>query len=70
MQADFFAAKALLAAVFERFGLAWSVAPAQWPFLHPGRSAAVIARARRRRRARRSRCGFVGEVHPLRPQRE
>ena len=29
--------------------LAWSVAPAQWPFLHPGRSAAV--RARRRQRA-------------------
>jgi phenylalanyl-tRNA synthetase beta chain len=43
-EADFFAAKALLEALLDRFGLDWSVAPAAWPFLHPGRSAAVTAR--------------------------
>jgi phenylalanyl-tRNA synthetase beta chain len=42
-QADFFAAKALLAGLLDRFHVRWSVAPADWPFLHPGRSAAVLA---------------------------
>ncbi len=41
--ADFFAAKALLAGLLDRFHVRWSVAPAEWPFLHPGRSAAVLA---------------------------
>jgi phenylalanyl-tRNA synthetase beta chain len=44
-QADFFAAKALLAGLLDRFHVIWSVAPADWPFLHPGRSAAVLAGA-------------------------
>ena len=44
-QADFFAAKALLAALLDRFHVHWGVQEARWPFLHPGRSAAVIARA-------------------------
>ena len=44
-EADFFAAKALLGAVLDHFHVDWSVSPAAWPFLHPGRSAAVLARA-------------------------
>ncbi len=55
--ADFFAAKALLAALLDRFGLEWSVHAGSWPFLHPGRSAAVLAGGQP--------LGFLGEVHPL-----
>ncbi|HWJ51292.1 MAG TPA: phenylalanine--tRNA ligase subunit beta [Solirubrobacteraceae bacterium] len=61
-EADFFAAKALLAALLDRFNLHWSVREAQWPFLHPGRSAAVLARDRD---AKPVTLGFLGEVHPL-----
>jgi phenylalanyl-tRNA synthetase beta chain len=60
-EADFFAAKALLGGMLERFAIDWSVepvAPAQWPFLHPGRSAAVLA-------GDGERLGFLGELHPL-----
>ncbi len=57
-EADFFAAKALLVAVLDSFHVAWSVQPAaEWPFLHPGRCAEVLAGG--------TRLGFVGEVHPL-----
>jgi phenylalanyl-tRNA synthetase beta chain len=56
-EADFFAAKALLAALLDRFHLDWSVAPESWPFLHPGRAAAVMAGGER--------LGLLGEVHPL-----
>jgi phenylalanyl-tRNA synthetase beta chain len=55
--ADVFAASALVAAVLDTLRVEWSVAPAAWPFLHPGRSAEV--------RAGDVRLGFVGEVHPL-----
>jgi phenylalanyl-tRNA synthetase beta chain len=55
-EADFFAAKALLASLLDRFHVRWSVTPADWPFLHPGRSAAVLAGE--------SMLGFLGEVHP------
>jgi phenylalanyl-tRNA synthetase beta chain len=55
--ADVFAAKGLLEAVLDTLRVAWEVQPAQWPFLHPGRSAAVVAGGER--------LGFVGEVHPL-----
>jgi phenylalanyl-tRNA synthetase beta chain len=71
-EADFFAAKALLGALLERFGLDWSVAPATWPFLHPGRSAAVLAApaagsalAAADDRGEAVRLGFIGELHPL-----
>jgi phenylalanyl-tRNA synthetase beta chain len=79
-EADFFAAKALLAALLDRFGVSWSVQAAQWPFLHPGRSAAVLATAPAPRSSggpprgaddegegerEAVRLGFVGEVHPL-----
>jgi phenylalanyl-tRNA synthetase beta chain len=60
-QADFFAAKGLLAALLDRFHVHWSVQEAQWPFLHPGRSAAVLARGADGKPVR---LGFVGELHP------
>jgi phenylalanyl-tRNA synthetase beta chain len=56
-EADFFAAKALLAALLDRFHLEWSVQPGSWPFLHPGRAAAVLAGEEP--------IGFLGELHPL-----
>jgi len=55
--ADFYAAKGLLWAVLDVLGLACTVAPEPWPFLHPGRSATVHAGERR--------LGFLGELHPL-----
>jgi phenylalanyl-tRNA synthetase beta chain len=55
--ADFFAAKALLAAVLDSLGVRWSVAADERPFLHPGRAACVLAGERR--------LGFLGELHPL-----
>jgi phenylalanyl-tRNA synthetase beta chain len=55
--ADFFTAKALVAAVLDTIGVDWSVVAAPWPFLHPGRTANVLVDDRR--------IGFVGEVHPL-----
>jgi phenylalanyl-tRNA synthetase beta chain len=36
--------------------IGWSVAATSWPFLHPGRSAEILAGERR--------IGFVGELHP------
>jgi phenylalanyl-tRNA synthetase beta chain len=77
-QADFFAAKALLAELLDHFHVRWSVVPADWPFLHPGRSAAVFAAAPQGAAAPgsaadddgpaadgRSMLGFLGELHPL-----
>jgi phenylalanyl-tRNA synthetase beta chain len=55
--ADVFAASALVAAVLDTLRVTWRVAPASWPFLHPGRSAEVLVGD--------VRLGFVGEVHPL-----
>ncbi len=62
VQVDFFAAKALLGALLERFHLDWSVRPGSWPFLHPGRSAEVLVNSRG---ADPVRVGFLGELHPL-----
>jgi phenylalanyl-tRNA synthetase beta chain len=73
-QADFFAAKALLGALLEHFHLDWSVQPRSWPFLHPGRSAVVLANTTGATGAARAPggedsqevvLGFLGEVHPL-----
>jgi phenylalanyl-tRNA synthetase beta chain len=55
--ADVFAAKALVEAVLDTLRVPWRAEPATWPFLHPGRSAAVLAGDER--------LGFFGEVHPL-----
>jgi phenylalanyl-tRNA synthetase beta chain len=56
--ADFFAAKGVLEGVLAALRVEAAYAPAHWPFLHPGRSAEVLA-------ADGTRLGFVGEVHPL-----
>jgi phenylalanyl-tRNA synthetase beta chain len=56
-EVDFFAAKALLAALLDTFHLDWSVQPGSWPFLHPGRAAAVLVGQQP--------LGFLGELHPL-----
>jgi phenylalanyl-tRNA synthetase beta chain len=55
-QADFFAAKAVLAAVMEAVRVPWSVEPASEPFLHPGRSARVLVDG--------APVGWLGELHP------
>ncbi|HEY2283482.1 MAG TPA: phenylalanine--tRNA ligase subunit beta [Solirubrobacteraceae bacterium] len=61
-EADFFAVKALLGSLLERFHVHWSVREAaHWPFLHPGRSAEVLARGPS---GEPSRLGFLGELHP------
>jgi phenylalanyl-tRNA synthetase beta chain len=68
-ESDFFAAKALLGELLDRFHVRWSVVQAQWPFLHPGRSATVLARppaaAAARAPAEPLSLGFLGELHPL-----
>ncbi len=56
-RAGFFAAKGLLAAVLDALRLEWQVTPANEPYLHPGRSAAVLVAGER--------VGWLGEVHPL-----
>jgi phenylalanyl-tRNA synthetase beta chain len=56
-EADFFAAKALLAGLLGKLHVDWSVEPRVWSFLHPGRSAAVLSGSQT--------LGFLGEVHPL-----
>jgi phenylalanyl-tRNA synthetase beta chain len=61
-EADFFAAKALLGAMLEKLHIELSVAERAWPFLHPGRSAAVLGRAPGA--AGTETLGFIGEVHP------
>ncbi len=56
--ADFFAIKGVLEHVLATLRVEAAFTPAQdaWPFLHPGRSAAVAIDG--------TRAGFVGEVHP------
>jgi phenylalanyl-tRNA synthetase beta chain len=55
--ADLYAAKAVLAALLDTLRVQWSVEPATEAFLHPGRSAAVLAGG--------GTVGWLGEVHPL-----
>jgi phenylalanyl-tRNA synthetase beta chain len=55
--ADFFTARALLEAVLEVAGVGWRAEPADRPFLHPGRAAAVLVGDRE--------LGWLGELHPL-----
>jgi phenylalanyl-tRNA synthetase beta chain len=57
--AGFFPAKALLGAVCDALRVKWSVEPATEPFLHPGRTARVLAGPPGEP------VGWVGEVHPL-----
>jgi phenylalanyl-tRNA synthetase beta chain len=58
-RAGFHSAKALLGAVMEALRVPWSVEPATEPFLHPGRSARVLAGADGEP------IGWLGELHPL-----
>ncbi len=62
VEADFFSAKALLAGMLDSFHADWSVQAAAMPFLHPGRSAAVLLGAGVQEPVR---IGFLGELHPL-----
>lgn len=62
-QADFFAAKALLGSLLESLHVQWSVRAQEWPFLHPGRSAAVLAGPADAEDP--VPLGFLGELHPL-----
>jgi phenylalanyl-tRNA synthetase beta chain len=57
--ADFFSAKALLEALLHKLRVRASVLAREWPFLHPGRSAAVLLEGEREE------LGLVGELHPL-----
>ena len=55
-RADFFAAKAVLAALLRRAARAVERRAAREPFLHPGRSARVLIGGER--------AGWLGEIHP------
>jgi phenylalanyl-tRNA synthetase beta chain len=66
LEADFFSAKALLEGMLERLHVRWSAGtadPERWPFLHPGRSAVVLAHLAED--AGDGTLGFLGELHPL-----
>ncbi|MEA2482980.1 MAG: phenylalanyl-tRNA synthetase beta chain [Thermoleophilaceae bacterium] len=56
---DFFRAKGLVEALLESAGIEWWAEPGERPFLHPGRSASVIAAHEERK------LGWIGELHPL-----
>ena len=58
-RAGFHSAKALLGAVMDALRVPWSVEPAGEPFLHPGRSARVLAGTGGEP------IGWLGELHPL-----
>jgi phenylalanyl-tRNA synthetase beta chain len=57
-QADFFAAKGVLAGLFTALGIGWHVQPETRvaPFLHPGRAATVLVDGKE--------VGWLGEIHP------
>jgi len=55
--ADFFALKGVAEALAQRIGTQLEFAPAEQPFLHPGRSATISVEG--------ARAGWLGEVHPL-----
>ena len=55
-EADFFAAKGVLARLLDALRVDWSVEPGAEPFLHPGRAASVLAGGHR--------VGWLGEIHP------
>jgi phenylalanyl-tRNA synthetase beta chain len=55
--ADYYAAKSLVAALLRSVRIEWSTERAERPFLHPGRTAAVVAAGQRE-------LGWIGELHP------
>jgi phenylalanyl-tRNA synthetase beta chain len=56
---DFFRAKALVETVLASAGVEWLAEPGERPFLHPGRSATILAGEDERK------LGWIGELHPL-----
>jgi phenylalanyl-tRNA synthetase beta chain len=56
---DFFRAKGLVEAILQSAGVEWWAEPGERPFLHPGRSASIIAGDEERK------LGWIGELHPL-----
>ena len=60
--ADFFALKGVLEALSAQLGVELAFAPAQEPFLHPGRAAAVAVSGPAGGPVD---AGWIGEVHPL-----
>jgi len=58
-RAGFFAIKGYLGAVADALRIPWTVEPATEPFLHPGRSARILAGAEQEP------VGWIGELHPL-----
>jgi phenylalanyl-tRNA synthetase beta chain len=68
-KADFFAGKGLVEALMASAGLRLYVEPGMQPFLHPGRTATVLAVAEEALRDGGEpglyEIGWVGEVHPL-----
>jgi phenylalanyl-tRNA synthetase beta chain len=57
MGAEFYSLKGVLEALATRLGVTIEVRPGDQPFLHPGRSARVVAG--------KETIGWVGEIHPL-----
>ncbi len=55
---DYHSARALVDALMESAGVDWRAEPAERPFLHPGRAAAILSDDGRD-------LGWVGELHPL-----
>jgi phenylalanyl-tRNA synthetase beta chain len=55
-RADFFAVKGVLGALMDAIRVPWTVEPSREPFLHPGRSARVLAAG--------DPAGWLGELHP------
>ena len=55
---DFFAAKGILEGLLETLRVEFAVEPGERPFLHPGRSASVLA-------GDEQKIGWIGELHPL-----
>ncbi|MBV8221434.1 MAG: phenylalanine--tRNA ligase subunit beta, partial [Solirubrobacterales bacterium] len=54
---DFFAVKGVLAGLLDALRVPWTVVPGGEPFLHPGRSAIILADGED--------AGWIGEIHPL-----
>jgi phenylalanyl-tRNA synthetase beta chain len=77
LESDFFSAKALLEALLDKLAVSFTVQAREWPFLHPGRSAAVLLDGAAAGRAQRAsggparegrpgaELGFLGELHPV-----
>ena len=55
----FFRAKGLVEALLAAVRVDWWAEPGERPFLHPGRSATIVAAQDERK------LGWIGEVHPL-----